>query len=46
MSDSNPLSNLGDSYVCKICGLTFLTYQALAAHMDSEHPQSEQPEVL
>jgi hypothetical protein len=46
MSDSNPASNLADDYVCKICGLGFLTPQALAAHIDSEHPEAEQPEVF
>jgi hypothetical protein len=42
MSSSNP----NEGYVCKICGLAFLTQQALAAHIDSEHPETEQPEVL
>jgi hypothetical protein len=46
MSDSNPVSNLSGSYICKICGLAFLTQLALAAHIDSEHPETEQPEVL
>jgi hypothetical protein len=46
MSDSNPSSDLADGYVCKICGLAFVTPQALAAHIDSEHPEAEQPEVL
>jgi hypothetical protein len=46
MSTSDPSSNLTDGYICKICGLTFLTLQSLAAHIDSEHPEAEQPEVL
>ena len=43
---SKPSSDLADGYVCNICGLVFLTPQALAAHIDSEHPEAEQPEVL
>jgi hypothetical protein len=46
MSDSSSSSDPNDSYVCKICGLAFLTPQALAAHIDSEHPEAEQPEIL
>ena len=46
MSDSKPSPNLSDNYICKICGRAFLTQQALAAHIDSEHPEAEQPEVL
>ena len=46
MSTSDPSSDLTDDYICKICGLSFLTLQALAAHIDSEHPEAEQPEVL
>ena len=47
MSGFDPSSNHMDTtYVCKICGLAFLTQQALAAHIDSEHPEAEQPEVL
>jgi hypothetical protein len=46
MSDSNPSSDPTDSYVCKICGLAFLTPQALVAHIDSQHTEAEQPEVL
>jgi hypothetical protein len=46
MSDSYLSTNLNDSYVCKICGLAFLTQQALAAHIDSDHPEAEEPEVL
>jgi len=46
LADSN--LSLGPDYgfVCKICGLGFLTQQALAAHIDSEHPEAEQPEIL
>ena len=46
LSDSN--SSLGSDFgfVCKICGLSFLSQQALAAHIDSEHPEAEQPEIL
>lgn len=46
MSDFNPASNLVDDYVCNICGLGFSTPQALAAHIDSEHPEAEQTEVF
>jgi hypothetical protein len=46
MSDSNPSSDRADSFVCKICGLAFLTPQALVAHIDSQDPEAEQPEVL
>jgi hypothetical protein len=46
MSDSNPASDLTDGYVCKICGLAFSIPQALAAHIDSEHPEAEQPEIF
>ena len=47
MSGSNPSFNHMDTtYVFKICGLAFLTQQALAEHIDSEHPEEEQPEVL
>jgi hypothetical protein len=46
MSNSSSSSDLNDVYVCKICGLAFLTPQALAAHIDSEHPEAEQPEIL
>jgi hypothetical protein len=46
LSDSN--SSLGSDFgfVCKICGLSFFSQQALAAHVDSEHPEAEQPEIL
>ena len=46
MSDYSPSPNLSDNYICKICGRAFLTQRALAAHIDSEHPEAEQPEVL
>jgi hypothetical protein len=46
MSDSNPLADQSKEYRCKICGLNFVTAQLLAAHIDSEHPESEQPEIL
>ena len=46
MSDSSSSSDANDDYVYKICGLAFLTPQALAAHIDSEHPEAEQPEIL
>jgi hypothetical protein len=46
MSDSSSSSDANDGYVCKICGLAFLTPQALAAHIDSERPEAEQPEIL
>lgn len=45
---SNSDFSLGSDFgfVCNICGLSFLTQQALAAHIDSEHPEAEQPEIL
>jgi hypothetical protein len=46
MSNSSSSSDLNDGYVCKICGLGFLTPQDLTAHIDSEHPEAEQPEIL
>jgi hypothetical protein len=46
MSDFNPLSDQRREYVCKICGQVFLTPQSLAAHIDSEHPEAEQPEIF
>jgi len=39
-------SDMSDYHRCKICGLAFLSQQSLAAHVDSEHPEAEQPEVL
>jgi hypothetical protein len=53
MSDStNPSSSPSSSpdpnggYICKICGLAFVTEKALAAHLDSEHPESQNAEVF
>lgn len=46
MSDSNPLADQSKEYRCNICGLNFVTAQLLAAHIDSEHPEAEQPEIL
>lgn len=46
MTGPDPLSDLNEGFICKICGLTFLTLQSLAAHIDSEHPEAEQPEIL
>lgn len=46
MSDSISSSDVNNGYVCIICGLSFLTPQALAAHIDTEHPEAEQPDVL
>jgi hypothetical protein len=45
-NSSSSSSDDSGGYVCKICSLTFLTPQALAAHIDSEHPEAEQPEIL
>jgi hypothetical protein len=47
--DSSPSSLSSDpsgGYVCKICGLAFITERALAAHIDSEHPESQRAEVF
>ena len=48
MSDSIPSSssNPNGGYVCKICGLAFITEQLLAAHIDSEHSESQHTEVF
>jgi hypothetical protein len=46
MSDFDPLADQRREYRCKICGLVFLTPQFLAAHIDSEHPEAEQPEII
>ena len=35
-----------EGYTCKICGRTFLKEQSLAAHIESEHPDAEQPEIF
>jgi len=40
------MSNQPQEYACKICGHIFLTVQALMAHIDSEHPEAEQPEIF
>lgn len=39
-------SDQAEEYACKICGHTFSTAQLLAAHIDSEHPEAEQPEIF
>ncbi len=46
MSNPSSSSDLSGGCVWQICGLAFLTPQALAAHVDSEHPEAEQPEIL
>ena len=46
MSVSNFLLDESEEYMCKICGHTFSTAQSLGAHIDSEHPEAEQPEIL
>ncbi len=52
MSDSSPSSPSPSSsdpnggYIYKICGLAFVTEQALEAHIDSEHPESQRAEVF
>jgi hypothetical protein len=46
MSESNALVDQSKEYRCKICGLDFVTAQLLAAHIDSEHLEAEQPEIL
>ena len=46
MSVPNSLSDQAEEYTCKICGGTFSTAQSLAAHIDSEHPEAEQPEIF
>jgi hypothetical protein len=40
------MSDQADEYTCKICRRSFLTAQSLSAHIDSEHPEAEQPEIL
>ncbi len=35
-----------EGYTRKVCGRTFLKAQSLAAHIDSEHPEAEQPEIF
>jgi len=39
-------SDEAEGYTCKICGRTFLKAQSLAAHIESEHPEAEQPEMF
>jgi Zinc finger, C2H2 type len=46
MSVFNSVLYEGEEYMCKICGHTFSTAQSLAAHIDSEHPEAEQPEIF
>ncbi len=46
MSVPKSLSDDAEEYTCKICGHTFSTAQSLAAHIDLEHPEAEQPEVF
>lgn len=47
MSDSSTSSSdPNGGYLCKICGLAFVTEQSLAAHIDSEHPESQRAEVF
>jgi hypothetical protein len=45
ISVPNSLFNQVKEYTCEICGHTFSTAQSLAAHIDSEHPELEQPEI-
>jgi hypothetical protein len=48
-SSSSPSSLSSDpngGYICKICGFAFVTEQALAAHIESEHPESQHAEVF
>jgi hypothetical protein len=40
------MSDQAGEYTCKICGRPSLTAQSLAAHIDSEHPEAEQPEIF
>jgi hypothetical protein len=46
MSVPNSLFDEAEEYTCKICGRTFSATQSLAAHIDSEHPEAEQPEIF
>jgi hypothetical protein len=46
MSVHNPLFEQAEEYMCKISGRTFSTTQSLAAHIDLEHPEAEQPEIF
>ena len=42
----NSLYEQAEGYKCKVCRHTFATAQSLAAHIDSEHPEAEQPEIF
>jgi hypothetical protein len=46
MSVYDSLSEQAEGNMCKVCGRTFSTAQSLAAHIDSEHPEAEQPEIF
>jgi len=46
MSVYGSLFEQAEGYMCKICGHTFPSAQSLAAHIDSEHPEAEQPEIF
>ncbi len=46
MSVYDSLFEQVEGYMCKICGHTFSTARSLAAHIDSEHPEAEQPEIF
>ena len=38
--------NIFSNIIVNIRGHTFSTAQSLAAHVDSEHPEAEQPEIF
>ena len=46
LAAQNPPFEPVEEYTCKICGRTFSTTQSLAAHIDLEHPEAEQPEIF
>jgi hypothetical protein len=46
MSVYDTLFEQDEVYICKICGHTFSTAQSIAAHIDTEHPEAEQPEIF
>jgi len=46
MSVYDSLFEQVEGYICKICGNTFSTARSLAAHIDSEQPEAEQPEIF
>jgi hypothetical protein len=46
MSVYDSLFEQVEGYMCKICGLTFSTVRSLTAHIDSEHPEAEHPEIF